>query len=149
MGLWARLRQRGPAESQWALEALRKLQLPVVETTEELITVFAQRVERPVFVAPTHEPIINGALEEWSGGLAIRVPEVVSEGHRTRLICRGLARLLYGEPGSRVGHPDYSTPVEREIEEAAGYLDRHLVECAVYRADVLGLEGRRVTLSPR
>ncbi|MCX4774509.1 hypothetical protein OG322_35375 [Streptomyces sp. NBC_01260] len=45
---------------------------------------------------------------------------------RRHLVCRGLARCVYREPGHRTGRIDYSTTTEQEIEYTALFLGRHV-----------------------
>ncbi|WP_405191473.1 hypothetical protein OG473_36520 [Streptomyces anulatus] len=72
--------------------------------------------------------IINGAPESRpAGGTAIVVPVGTSTPNRRHhLLCRGLARCLYRQPGHRTGRIDYSTTTEQEIEYTALFLGRHV-----------------------
>ncbi|WP_331756110.1 hypothetical protein OH791_38765 (plasmid) [Streptomyces anulatus] len=79
-------------------------------------------------VTTENDSIINGALEfRPGGGTAIVVPAGTTTPNRHRhLVCRGLARCLYREPGHRTGRIDYSTTTEQEIEYTALFLGRHV-----------------------
>ncbi|MCX4967059.1 hypothetical protein [Streptomyces sp. NBC_00654] len=45
---------------------------------------------------------------------------------RRHLVCRGLARCLYRQPGHRTGRIDYSTRTEQEIEHTALLVGRYV-----------------------
>lgn len=95
----------------------------------DLIAVLEQRLGYSITVVTTeNDSIINGALENRpGGGTAIVVPAGTRTPNRRRhLVCRGLARCLYREPGHRTGRIDYSTPTEQEIEYTALLLGRHV-----------------------
>jgi hypothetical protein len=116
------------AEQEWAARTLRQLQLPhTVRSEDDLLAFVSRYIGRTLVVVPTDGPIINGALDDWTGGsLAVCVPPTTSVADRRRLVCRGAARALYRHYGARNGQPDYSQPIEREIEYMAMALTEHL-----------------------
>ncbi|MEV5257910.1 hypothetical protein AB0L02_07595 [Streptomyces anulatus] len=61
------------------------------------------------------------------GGTAIIVPAGTrTPNPRRHLVCRGLTRRLYRQPGHRTGRIDHSTTTEQEIEYTALFLGRHV-----------------------
>ncbi|WP_405692587.1 hypothetical protein [Streptomyces sp. NBC_00057] len=119
---------------------VRDLRIPPLDRTDplgNLVAVFEQRLGYSITVVATENgSIINGALESRpGGGTAIVVPAGTSTPNRRRhLVCRGLARCLYREPGHRTGRIDYSTTTEQEIEYAALFLGRHVEDAQQGRA---------------
>ncbi|MEU0984821.1 hypothetical protein ABZ488_37120 [Streptomyces griseus] len=90
---------------------------------------FEERLGYSITVVTTENgSIINGALESRPGdGTAIVVPAGTTTSNRHRhLVCRGLARCLYRQPGHRTGRIDYSTTTEQEIEYTALFLGSHV-----------------------
>lgn len=144
------LRRGKQPEREWALATLRGIRIPPVAHIEGLVAYFEQHLGYSITVEPTDDVIINGALESRpGGGVAIRIPSGTGSGLRRRhLVCRGLARCLYRQPGDRTGNLDYSTAIEREIEYAATLLSLHLTESARFDpiADQFGLS-RPLTLA--
>ncbi|MEV7653752.1 hypothetical protein AB0O39_06225 [Streptomyces anulatus] len=70
--------------------------------------------------------IINGALESPGGGTTTIVPAGTRTPNRRRhLVCRGLTRCLYRQPGHRTGRIAYSTTTGQETEYTALFLGRH------------------------
>ncbi|WLQ44696.1 hypothetical protein P8A22_35250 [Streptomyces laculatispora] len=111
---------------------VRELRIPPLDRTDllgDLVAVFEQRLGYSITVVTTeNDNIIKGALESRpGGGTAIVVPAGTSTPNRRRhLVCRGLARCVYREPGHRTGRIDYSTTTEQEIEYTALFLGRHV-----------------------
>lgn len=115
-----------------AQATVRNLRIPPLGHTNplgDLIAVLEQRLGYSISVVTTeNDSIVNGALESRpGGGTAIIVPAGTRTPNRRRhLVCRGLARCLYREPGHRTGRIDYSTDTEQEIEYTAFLLGRHV-----------------------
>ncbi|MEU4032377.1 hypothetical protein [Streptomyces anulatus] len=111
---------------------VRDLRIPPLDPTDplgDLVAVFEERLGYSITVVTTeNDSIINGALESRpSGGTAIVVPAGTTTPNRHRhLVCRGLARCLYREPGHRTGRINYSTTTEQEIEYTALFLGSHV-----------------------
>ncbi|MEU8665276.1 hypothetical protein AB0C71_00060 [Streptomyces anulatus] len=103
------------------MATVRDLRIPPLDPTDplgHLVAVFEKRLGYTITVVTTdNDSIINGALESRpGGGTAIIVPAGTTTPNRRRhLVCRGLARCLYREPGHRTGRIDYSTTTEQEI----------------------------------
>ncbi|WP_331758053.1 hypothetical protein OG582_38825 (plasmid) [Streptomyces anulatus] len=89
---------------------VRDLRIPPLDPTDplgDLVAVFEERLGYSITVVTTeNDSIINGALESRpGGGTAIIVPAGTTTPNRRRhLVCRGLARCLYREPGQHWPH---------------------------------------------
>lgn len=121
------MRRRARGESEWALDVIRRLEVPAQASLDDVITLVARRIGRQIAVVPIDAPVANGALEEGPGGaLWIRVPTGISVFYHRHVVCRGLVRALYREAGARHGQTDYTHAIEREIEYAATALSARL-----------------------
>lgn len=127
---------------------VKELALPPLSTAEELCAAVAERLGRPVRIAPRRmrvgEP--SGFVERRAAEDVIHVEQETSGLHRAHIVCHELAHLLCGhlaeapdEESARVELPTIDAEVLRLVLGRSHYDD-----AAEEEAEVLGAELMRV-----